>query len=85
MISADFAPSSVATRHLPHLGEGFKMRRVSFDLLSFGGKINVDLAHYEHAARCSLPQDVGITVALRPYQALAPLCFRTVGAEERGG
>ena len=31
-------------RHLPHLGEGFKMRRLSFDLLSFVRKLNHNLS-----------------------------------------
>ena len=35
------APCKVAKRPLfPHLGEGFKMRRLSFEILSFVRKIN---------------------------------------------
>ena len=30
-------------RHLPHLGEGFKMRRLSIDLLSFVRTLNHNL------------------------------------------
>ena len=31
-------------RHLPHLGEGFKMRQLLFDILSFVTMINYDLS-----------------------------------------
>ena len=39
-------------RHLPHLGEGFKMRRLSIDLLSFVTQINLSTKDKKAAVPC---------------------------------
>ena len=38
-------------RHLPHLGEGFKMRRLSIDLLSFVRTLNHNLSYHSHRTK----------------------------------